>query len=226
MMKRSLLAAMLAVAAFQAGGCAAVSWAVAQFAPPQKVDAQFKPPQGKRILVLPDEVSSTKGECQTVKQLLSQRVGQLLIEHEVAGSVIPYSQVIHLETITPGYDRLTIPEIGEQLKADLVLYVHVDRFELRDTTADPLWHGVFAATVKLVDVKEGRLWPQDRPDGHRIGPIEVPVHDSSQPAHEIELTADLVEKMSDRIAKLFYDHRVDAQDLQKQQQRDKQAELR
>jgi len=225
-MKRSLALAVLAgVLATGAGGCAIFSWTVAQFAPPQKVPAQFEPPAQKRWLVLVDDVLVGQGTYQTVKSMLTDRLNAQLVEHKVAASTIPFSQVVHLETITPHYSDLGIPRIGRDLGADLVLYVHIDAFELRDSPVETLWHGQFRGTVKLVDVQAGRLWPADRPDGHQVGPVEVPVHDSSQPGHDVELTDTLVNQMADRVAKLFYDHKVGVQQLQEQEQRDRQASM-
>jgi len=217
-MKTSLLAVLAGVLAAQAGGCAGVAWIAAQLAPPRKVHAQFRPPAQKRCLVLVDDVLSGQGAYETVKDMLTERLNQELAEHKIAASTIPYGQVAHLAAITPRYNDLSIPQIGRKLDADLVLYVQIDRFELRDSPVETLWHGCFVASVKMVDAQQGRLWPMDRPDGHQVGPVEIPIHDSSQPAHDVALTQELVDRMADRVAKLFYDHRQSAQELQEQQQ--------
>ena len=220
-MGRDLLkAVMAAVAMVGLGGCAGVAWMATQLAPPPKVQAKYEPPTDKRYLVLVDDVLNSQANHETVKCSLSQQLSQRLVEHEIASSTIPYRQVVHLSTITPGYDELTIPQIGQKLGADLVLYVHIDQFELRDSPVDTLWHGQFTTSVKVVDVQAGRLWPQDLPEGHRVGPVEVPTHDSTQPAHDLAITQSLIDQMADRVAKLFYEHRVDADQLQRQQQQE------
>lgn len=192
-------------------GCGAVAWLVAQFAPPVNVPAVYKPPEGKTILVFADDLLS-EVSFEPAKSRLTQRLNQLLVEHEVAAKTVSYDRLLDLITVTPDFNKLSVMEVGQKLGADIVLYVRVDDFSLKDNEVSPLWHGRLAATVRMVDTRakdpsEVRLWPKDRPEGHAMEPIDLPPVDETSPTYGNILTGTLADQMADNIVKLFYDHK-------------------
>jgi len=192
-------------------GCAVISWTVAQFAPPQKVSAVYKPPKNKKYLVLVDDALSPPGEYEVVKKLLTRKMSVQLVDKGIARSTVEYREISDLVARTPNFQQLAVSQIGQMLGADVVLYVHLDTFQIKDSQVSQFWHGQFTTTVRLIDVQNGRLWPTDRPRGHKVGPLEMPTEENPSATYGIELTEKLVDGMADRIAKLFYDHRVPVQ---------------
>ena len=218
---RLLWIAVLLSSCFLAAGCMQFAgWFVNAFAPPQKVKAIYKLPVGKKVLVFVEDLTSPVN-YEPIKAKLTESLNRRLIEHKVAGSVVPYENLLTLMTATPNFNELHINEVGQKLEANLVLYVRVDSFSLKEQ-ASPLWHGRLASTVKVVDVKEGRLWPKDRPEGYPVKMVEIPV---SRPVEDYQeqLSDALADRMSDQIAKLFYAYQVSVQEAVRQEQDSKQG---
>jgi len=208
-MRRSLrtaaLTGMLAALAMCHGSCMLFAWMAAQFAPPKKVAAQFEPPKGKALLVFVDDILNPVS-YEPVKIELTRRLNENLVAHDVAGKTISYDRLADLVASTPDFNLLAVSEVGQKLGADLVLYVRIDSFGLKDKAADQLWRGELAVTVRLVDVTQGRLWPKNRPAGYSMPAVETPTAVQSSETQEQEITDALAAQMADQIAKLFYKH--------------------
>jgi len=210
MSRRLALATLLAVPALASGGCALFGWFAAQFAPPQKVEAVYKPPSGKTILVFVDDLSNPVS-YEPVKAELTNRLNEKLVENDIAAETVPYERLLNLMAATPNFNQLRIPTIGRELDADLVLYVEIVGFCLKDSQVSPLWNGKLSTRVKIVDSQEGRLWPVDRFEGYPLEPVETGTVDNPSTSYGAELAEILAEQMADSIAKLFYDHEVAAE---------------
>ena len=116
--------------------------------------------------------------------------------------------VADLITTARRSDELSNAEIARRLEADLVLYVLVNRFALKDSEAGSLWQGQMQVTVRLVDAQGQLLWPADRFGGYMTPMVTLPPVDEPSPQYAAQVCKALAEKMADRIAKLFYDHKV------------------
>jgi hypothetical protein len=190
-------------------GCAPVAWTAAQFAPPQKVEALFHLPKDKKALVFVDDYLS-EVRYEPIKALLADQVNQRLTKQELVASTIPHQKLAELSAARTTFDELAISQVGQELGADIVLYVHIDAFSTKDLEDSPLWHGRFQTTIRAVDVRAGRLWPTDRPEGYAVGPIETPPTDNSAANYESQVAGELAEMMAERIVNLFRDHYVPA----------------
>ena len=188
-------------------GCVVFAWAAAVATPPPKIPPVYKPPQGKTILVLVDDLRSPV-HYQPIKRELAERLNRKLVGNKVARRTIDYERLVDFIAATPSFNRMPVGSIGRQLGADLVLYVEIRRFSLKDEQVVPLWRGRLATSARIVDVREGLLWPKDRAprEGFPVPPVETtPTHDTSVTYGE-KLSEELAEKMADRIARLFYEH--------------------
>ncbi|MGA2266088.1 MAG: hypothetical protein ABSH10_06615 [Phycisphaerae bacterium] len=194
------LAAMLMSTGCQQG----LGWLAANLSPPEKVKALYKPPEGKKILVFVDDVLNPV-TYEPIKGELTEQINEKLVMHKIAASTVPYDRLTQLRSETPNFDRLSVAEVGQKLNVDLVLYVHIDKFSLRDET-NLLWQGRIQTTVRLVDVIAGRLWPQDQPEGYSLPAVELPPVDNSSGGYEVQVAKDLASQMADHIAEVFYDH--------------------
>jgi len=208
-------AAMILAAAISAAlcGCAAVAWTVAQFAPPQKVKALYRLPKDKKVLVFVDDYLS-EIRYEPIKGLLTDRINERLTKQALAAGTIPYRSLADLSSAKARFNDLAISQVGQELGADIVLYVHIDAFSTKDLEDSPLWHGQFQATVRVVDVRTGRLWPTDRPEGYALNPVETPSSENSAANYESQLAGEMADTMSQRIVNLFCDHYVPAAEAQ------------
>jgi hypothetical protein len=196
-----------AAMAMPLSGCAVSAWFAAQFGPEKKVPAKYEPPAGKTILVFVDDMLHPV-DYEPVKIELAEMLNKQLIDHKVAAKTIPYSRLGEFIAATPSFNSLAVGEVGRKLGADMVLYVQIDEFGLRDAAAAAeLWKGRLGTTVRLVDVTKGRLWPTDDPAGHMVLPKAETqtVSDSSQARGE-QISKELAAETADKIAKLFYSH--------------------
>jgi len=204
---RMLAMTLSAAMAMPLSGCAVSAWFAAQFGPEKKVPAKYEPPAGKTILVFVDDMLHPV-DYEPVKIELAEMLNKQLIDHKVAAKTIPYSRLGEFIAATPSFNSLAVGEVGRKLGADMVLYVQIDEFGLRDAAAAAeLWKGRLGTTVRLVDVTKGRLWPTDDPAGHMVLPKAETqtVSDSSQARGE-QISKELAAETADKIAKLFYSH--------------------
>ena len=204
---RMLAMTLSAAMAMPLSGCAVSAWFAAQFGPEKKVPAKYEPPAGKTILVFVDDMLHPV-DYEPVKIELAEMLNKQLIDHKVAAKTIPYSRLGEFIAATPSFNSLAVGEVGRKLGADMVLYVQIDEFGLRDAAAaSELWKGRLATSIRLVDVTKGRLWPTDDPAGHMVLPKAETqtVSDSSQARGE-QISKELAAETADKIAKLFYSH--------------------
>jgi hypothetical protein len=203
--KALLLGAVLAGAA----GCSTqmLAYLMATFAPPEKIKAVYEPPKGKKYLVFVDDRPAPVS-WEPIKQELATRIGQKLQEKKFASSLVAYERI---QDLTSGrdFDKMSIAEAGQKLGADVVLYVQIDYFALREAPESPLWQGRLATSVWMVDARSPqRLWPKDVPigTGYQVPPVDTKPAEHPSPSYGELVAKDLAEQMADRIVKLFYDH--------------------
>ena len=185
-------------------GCAVIAWTVAAFMPPRKVPALYKPPKDQPMLVFVDDALNT-ADVESVKGPLARRLGELLKDRGVVSETIPHQRVLQLMAAESTFEQMPIARVGKRLGARTVLYVCVDRFVVQEY-ASPLCQGAMQTTVRVVDVEEGRLWPKDQLEGHRVGEVEIPACEETGVGYENTLTRQLADMMAERIVELFCDH--------------------
>ncbi len=207
---RSILLSLLLVSAFCLHGCGVLAYLGVAISGPEKVPALYEPPSGKKFLVFVDDLQHGTVH-EPVKQELTRQLNRMLVDNDVADSIIPYDDLLDLITVTPKFNRLAVNQVGQKLGADVILYVRVDKFSVKDDDISPLWHGQLKTTVRVVsartsDPAEVRMWPKDDPDGHRAEPVEIPPMADSSPGFGDAMARDMATQMADQIAKFFYEH--------------------
>jgi len=201
----------LAMLTANMAGCQLFPYLVAQFAPPKKVKALYKPQSKKKFLVFVDDYYEV-ADYEPIKGELTEQLNQQLLERKIASETIRHERLLELVDATSHFNRLSVSEVGRKLGAETVLYVLIDKFSLKDSETTLLWRGNLQVTVRLVDAKAGRLWPQDRPEGYPVPAVKLPLTDDSSPTYAEKMSKTLAARMADRITKLFYDHRVSAKE--------------
>jgi hypothetical protein len=201
------LVAMLSIlASIPLAGCAAVGWLAAQ-TPPDDIEAKFEMPAEKVILVLVDDPAHLV-DYAPIKYDLTKRVNERLEELDLAKQTVSYSRLMRLVASTNDFNNMSIAEIGKKLSADLVLYVQIEEFQLKNETTSTIWQGKLGTAVRVVSVKEGRLWPKDLIGGYPVKGVETPAQESG-PFSQFgqKLSRQMADEMADNIVKLFYKHK-------------------
>lgn len=197
------------------GGCAFVAYVASVFFPPPLVPAKYEIPSGKAILVfVNDPIYTASGY--SVRNDLTVALGAELIDHKIAGRLVPPKRLYELQAATGDSPDVTIQQIARRTGADLVLYVEVWEFSLGDEATDPMprgWeiarlHGKLGVRVLVVDGEAGRLWPRRQLLGHTMELIEYqPAKTPGTQVTKDKVVAGLAATAARQIAKLFYDHR-------------------
>jgi hypothetical protein len=210
----------LAVGVLMCCSCGLVGWTAAQFDAAQKIKPVYVVPKGRKVLVFVDDRTSP-ASYQPIKRLLTDKTNAQLVEHKISGEVIPYERLLDLMSSQRKFDQLTVVEIGKLTGADLVLYVDITGFQLKETSEMPLWDGRLETAVRWVDVhaavaSQARLWPVNQMSGHAVPAVSMPQKEDASANYSAELATGLADKMADRIAKLFYEHTDEMEPLVEQ----------
>ncbi|MCD4699273.1 MAG: hypothetical protein K8R91_01705 [Phycisphaerae bacterium] len=206
MMKRRFYFLLLVSIMLLPIGCQLPVTILSKLFPKEKVPPIFTLPAKKTILVFPDDI-----KCPllypTIKRALAEKADKLLIEHSLASEITPYDKLIDLRNVEPKFNEMSIPKIGRCLGADLVIYVSIEDFSLKDNSVNTLWRGRFSARVKVVDVLKGRIWP-DESAGFSIS-INEPITENPSEAFGAELARKLAERMAEEVCGLFRERHLD-----------------
>ena len=204
----SLAAALCLAALASSTGCrATIAYIVAITARPPKVAAVYDPPKGKTIAVFVDDPADVIG-YEPARRKLVEEINHLLKDHGVAGRTVSYEA---MQTALAGTTRAADPtfslsEIGQVVGADVVLYLEVKEFRLKDNPSLPIWNGTFVTLARMVEVGVGRLWPKDRAQGYPVPPAKERIRHEVSETFGRTLAVLLAEKMARNVAQLFYKH--------------------
>ena len=195
-------------------GCTTLwfAWLAAGLDKGEKVEAEYVIPKGKRVLVIVESPSHV-----TSRELLHRGIAigvtSRLLANDLVDDVVDYADFVALSQATSRFEGLTTAEIGQRLGADLVIYVFLERFSLKDNPSDVIWHGRCEGWVKVIDASPGvtidnaRLWPLDRLAGGF--PAAAPDRDdvvNSSRQYGDRLTRALTDAMAESIVNLFQSH--------------------
>lgn len=158
------------------------------------------------LLILIDDRNSLVSEPKAIREV-HQTISENFLQFDVNKNVVPFQEWQRLQN-DPKYPSMTIRQIGEQLGAEQVIYLVVERFTLQGEGDAPIYKGVFATRVKVLSTErkgEIRLWP-DNESGRRV---EVstdprPMDGDVTPG---QIAQELGIKMGQEIAKFFYGRR-------------------
>ena len=199
-----LLAALLLVLP-GLGGCQVFAAIAAKMFPNETVPAAYTLPEKQVAVVFPDDLQNPIS-YPPLKRTLAERLSKQFVEKKLVASTVPYDKLLDLQNAEPEFNRLHVPTVGRRVGAQLVIYVSIEDFRLKDTSADTLWRGRLSARVKVVDVAKGRLWPEE--SAGRLVSVQQPVKENLSEAFGPELAKSLAEQLADEIINLFHEHEV------------------
>ncbi len=188
-------------------GCAYVSAVALLLTPEEKIPAEYKIPEKKKVAVLVDDYMSPLGNLE-LKKSLATTVGQQLVAAKAIKpeDLIDPEKVLAAPTDTTDGKKLSIQHIGRDVHADYVIYINIIDFNLQSDPDNPLIQPKSRAYVKVIEVATGeRLWPIDVA-GYPIQGKEHMQGEMAEEADKNEWSQKLVDKLASSAAELFYDH--------------------
>lgn len=200
------LAALAFGAVALVGGCQNFGAFIVGMQGGELIKAEYELADGP-LLILFDDRAGRIDRPQALRKA-HKVISDRFAEKHVNSRVIPFTEWQRFRQTAEKYDRLTIREIGERLGADQVLYVGVEKFATQSQEGAPIFQGVFEARVKVISTdrtRDVRLWPREGA-GHRVV-VKTDPTPMDGDTSEGDVADELGEKMGDKVAKLFYEHR-------------------
>lgn len=175
----------------------------------QKVEARFPLTKGPILILLDDPHG--RMDWPPARTKFEDDLAQALIKNEAAEKIIPRRTLEGLRQTKPDFEKRGCREIGEMAGAEQVIWVQVqacraeEQFSVTDQAA------YLTVTVKVISVagtqrNRARVWPTS-PAGHRVH-VSMTGADVAMEKTKPAISAKLAAKLARRVAKLFYDHRL------------------
>lgn len=184
-----------------AGGCYAVGAVMHVAFGPPAVDAVYTPQKQSTLVLVENYQDQDAGSVDgdTVARLL----GEKLHAHAELDVVDP-EKVVPLRTEqAAAFREMKIPEIGKAVGAKQVVYINLIESQSTPDPTGATVHATATARIRIVDVDKGTvLWPQGQPKGYEIT-ARMPF-DRTDSAQGAAMRGEMLDQLSDRIAKLFY----------------------
>jgi hypothetical protein len=172
--------------------------------PPASVKAEHDMSNSK-VLIWVDAVSLDQ-DNQIVQRELTQQLREELLNHQAVDQAVEYQSIARFRREHPNYVDLPIQKLGQQLKADEVLYLLIDKFQLHHEAGKGFYQTSLSGYTKVIDVSTGnRLWPLGR--AHRPFTFEGKFTQGQGQSFEDRLVRELCADASQQISLNFYAHK-------------------
>jgi hypothetical protein len=172
---------------------------------PPKVDAVYKLDPDRATVIFVDDVSS-RLPSRSVRGEIANSAQKYLLREDCLKDLIDYRPALLAASSDRSGTALSIIEIGESVKADVIIYVMIEDFGI---SPDGQSYSPFAyAKVKVMDVKsQKRIWPADE-RGH---PVQMRPNPQTTTAPttvggRLESSRLLAAELGHAVAQLFYTH--------------------
>ena len=172
------------------------------------VAAQYKIPKGKKVAILIDDDLSPLPAA-TMKSELAKQIYDILIKNKAIKDYqkVDYEKVRRACTKVTQGKKVSIRQVGQQVKADYIIYVNVIEFNLQSDPENPLIKPRARAYVKIIEVSSGnRVWPVDFV-GREVIATDRMSADLASSSKRSEYADKLLATLAENIAQLFFDHR-------------------
>jgi len=209
------LAAAICLALAMVAGCGQQFGAVIYYlglTPQEKVKAEFKLPPGPLLILVDDDMDLVQPPlaCETLVDTLATQ----LKENKAADRVTTNEEIGLIRRSVPNFEQLSISDVGRRANADTVIWMNVEDFYLEKDLQMMVTPARFGVKLKVFNPNEEdkykkRIWPPER-DGRAVS-ITVNPHDIRRCKSRDEVHQLLAATMADKVAKLFYDYKVETQ---------------
>ena len=178
-------------------GCSmlpAIAWVIH----PEDVAAEFKELNGKRVAVI-CRATSLEYAHPTVSRDLAVRVGALLRQH---GRKVEVVDERELADWVDKHDWQDYHEVGRALKADMVVGIDLERFEL--SRGSTLLQGQADVRLAVYDVKKNdKVWQPAKQLSVKFPPNSPYAAADRQ---EDDFRRQFLDVLAERVARHFYDY--------------------
>jgi hypothetical protein len=172
---------------------------------PPRVPSEYELDKSRVTTVLVDDQNTILPRRQ-YRVVIAKGIEQRLLDKKKLAVDMIDSQAVlaSVNREKPG-ERRSVPEIGRDVGAEVVIWVTFDAFTL--SPDGQTFHPVSVARVKVVDADEGTvLWPEE-PTGHRLV-IELDTKATTMPdshSQRTQIERQLAEYTGKAISELFYE---------------------
>jgi hypothetical protein len=163
------------------------------------VPAECTALEGKRVVVMCRPPSSHEYRHAGASRAISQRVSELLVKNVKGIDVVNPREV---DNWIDESDWGDFRELAEAVRADLVVHVVLDDFELYK--GKTLYQGRADVTVSVYDMKDHSRLEWERHLGEVLYPVNSGIPAQDKPVQQFE--REFVGIVSDQIAMNFYKH--------------------
>jgi hypothetical protein len=193
-----LLILLLAAIVASAGGCTSLLFTASYLFKGNDVPAECDKLREKRVVVVCRPLVGLRYNLARVDQDLAQEVGALLRQS------VPKIKVVDHRKVAEWMDENTweeYVEVGKALKADLVVGIDLEHFELHKSQT--LLQGRATSEVKVYDCQTGKLVFRKRPP-QMVYPPNREVQTSD--VQEADFRRQFVRVLADQLGRHFYAH--------------------
>ncbi len=202
----ALTTAALACAALTAG-CNILGPAGYFIAGPEAIKPVYELPPDRATVIFVDDRSS-RVPTRTSRELIGTTAEQSILTSGVIKDMVQSRLVLAAVKAERFGTPMTIAEVGQAVKAEVVIYATVDQFTL--SVDGQTFAPEAALRVKVIDAKsDSRLWPAEGTDeGTYRFTIKLPPQQGDLPTSAQRLAAEqaFARLIGDRLGKLFYEH--------------------
>jgi len=204
---RSLVALVL-VASVLGAGCDQAAWilvkTVGPFVPEDKAEAEYRL-AGQSVLVLVDVADPAVASAHPrVELMVSDGICKALERKGAAGPIVPVHSLAAARRTEPDFARWSVAQVGRYFNVDLVVYVELHEFRLKDSPGGNAFHGYAESAVRVVSPETGKqVWPV-LASARQVTAETMP---DVQPEESAEVATILAEGLADKIARYFYTYK-------------------
>lgn len=176
----------------------------------EKVEARFHLSSGPILILIDDPAERV--DLPMANRNLFDDLAQELLRHKAAQRIIPQQTVDRLRQSVPDFERRGCREIGELAGAEQVLWIEVRDFLAEEQVGQADIAAFFTVSVKVINAHERkdrsavRLWPTS-PQGEVVS-ASMTGSEVAIAGTQNEIATALASRLAEKIAKLFYAHRL------------------
>jgi hypothetical protein len=191
---------LVTVALVSAAGCPALlATGVYVWEGGNLLPAECEALKGQRVVVMCRPPASNEYSHASASRNLSQRVSEELVKHVKKIDVVNPREV---DEWVDESDWGDFRELAEAVRADLVVHIELDDFDLYKGTT--LYQGHAVVTVSVYDMRENSKLVWTRKLGEVLYPVNSGIPAQDKPPQQFE--QEFVEVIADQIAVNFYRH--------------------
>lgn len=183
-----------------ATGCRDVFFTVAYLFKGTEIEAECKELKGKKVAVVCRPLVSMQYRNAGVAKDLAREVGMLLKKNVPKIQLIDHNKVAEWMDEN-GYGEIEYVDVGRAVKADLVVGIDLEQFDL--LAAQTIFQGKANVSLKVYNCKNGSVVFSKHPPQTTYPPNHVI---STTGKQESDFRREFIAVLSDQIARHFYDH--------------------